>query len=61
MPKGRGREYTFKKQQDKAWATKAQQDLPVNTAINSRLLACKAQNDKLYNYAKPALRVGAYF
>jgi hypothetical protein len=26
----------------KAWATKAQQDWPINVAINSRLLACKA-------------------
>jgi hypothetical protein len=26
----------------KAWATKAQQDLPVNMAIKRRLLACKA-------------------
>jgi hypothetical protein len=40
---GRERENTpVKQHQGKAWATKAQQDLPVNMAINSRLLACKA-------------------
>jgi hypothetical protein len=31
-----------KQHQGKARATKAQQDLPINVAINSRLLACKA-------------------
>jgi hypothetical protein len=31
-----------KQQQGKAWATKAQQDLPVNMGIKSQLLACKA-------------------
>jgi hypothetical protein len=30
-----------KQQKDKAWATKAQQNLPVNMAINSRLIVCK--------------------
>jgi hypothetical protein len=29
--------------------------------INNRLLACKAERDKLYNYVKPALRVSPYF
>jgi hypothetical protein len=37
----RERETPTKKHQGKAWATKAQQDLPVNMAINSRLLICK--------------------
>jgi hypothetical protein len=37
------RERTHTKQhQAKARATKAQQDLPVNMAINNRLLACMA-------------------
>jgi hypothetical protein len=31
-----------KQQQGKVWVTKAQQDLPVNVVINSRLLASKA-------------------
>jgi hypothetical protein len=58
----RERENTpIKQQQGKAWATKAQQDLPVNVVINSRLLACKAKRDKLYNYAKPVLRVSLHF
>jgi hypothetical protein len=40
---GRERENTpIKQYQDKAWATKAQQDWPVNVAINSQLLQCKA-------------------
>jgi hypothetical protein len=39
---GRERENTpVKQHQGKDWATKAQQDWPVNMAINSRLLACK--------------------
>jgi hypothetical protein len=39
----RGRESTPPKQrQGKAWATKTQNDLPINVAINSWLLACKA-------------------
>jgi hypothetical protein len=50
-----------KQQQDKAWATKPQQDWPINMVINSWLLACKASWDKLYLYAKPALRVDPYF
>jgi hypothetical protein len=59
----REREITHlqKQQQGKAWATKTQSDLPVNVAINSRLLACKAEKDKLYNCAKHALRVSSYF
>jgi hypothetical protein len=32
-----------KQQQGKVGATKAQQDLPVNVAINSRLLECKVE------------------
>jgi hypothetical protein len=37
------RESTPSKQhQGKAWATRAQHGLPVNMAINSRLLGCKA-------------------
>jgi hypothetical protein len=32
-----------KQHQGKAWAIKAQQDLPVNVAINNRLLTCKAE------------------
>jgi hypothetical protein len=31
------------KSTSKVWATKAQQDWPVNVAINNRLLACKAK------------------
>jgi hypothetical protein len=50
-----------KQQQGKAWATNAQQDLPVNMTINSWLLASKVERDKLYNYAKPALRVSPHF
>jgi hypothetical protein len=50
-----------KEHQGKARATKAQQDLPVNVAINSRLLACKAYGEKLYLYAIPAIRVGPCF
>jgi hypothetical protein len=55
------RENTHAKQhQGKDWATKAQQDLPVNVVINSRLLVRKV-NGELYLYAKPALRVDPYF
>jgi hypothetical protein len=32
-----------KQHQGKAWETKAQQDLPINMAINSRLLPCKVE------------------
>jgi hypothetical protein len=46
-----------KQYQGKDWATKAQQDLSINVAIYSWLLACKNEVDKLYNYAKSALRV----
>jgi hypothetical protein len=45
----------------KAWATKAQQDWPVNVAKNSRFLACKAELAQALYYAKPALRVDPYF
>jgi hypothetical protein len=42
------RENTHAKQhQGKAWATKAQQDLLVNVAINNWLLVCKVSWDKL--------------
>jgi hypothetical protein len=57
----RERTHLQKQQQDKVWATKAQQDLPVNVTINSRHLACKAEKDKLYNCVKPTLRVSPYF
>jgi hypothetical protein len=30
-------------------------------AINSGLLVCEAERDKLYHYVKPALRVDPYF
>jgi hypothetical protein len=41
---GRERENIPAKQQhDKAWATKARQDLPINVPINNVLLACKAE------------------
>jgi hypothetical protein len=42
-----------KQQQSKASATKAQQDLPVNVVINSRLLVCKASWDELYTMPNP--------
>jgi hypothetical protein len=45
----------------KVWATKAQQDWPINVAINNRLLACKAKLGQALYYAKPALRVDSYF
>jgi hypothetical protein len=58
----RERESTPAKQrQGKAWATKAQQDLPVNVVINSRLLACKPYEEELYLYVIPMLRVGPNF
>jgi hypothetical protein len=57
----RERTHLQKQQQGKAWATKVQQDLPVNVAINNRLLARKAERDKLYSCAKPALRPSPYF
>jgi hypothetical protein len=50
-----------KQQQGKAWATKAQQDWPVNVAINSRLLICKAEVGGTLYYAKPVLKVDPYF
>jgi hypothetical protein len=50
----REREITPAKQyQGKAGPTKAQQDLPINVVINSRLLACKASWDKLYTMPNP--------
>jgi hypothetical protein len=45
----------------KAWASKAQQDLPVNVAINSRLLVCKAYRVNPISVHKPALIVVPYF
>jgi hypothetical protein len=58
----RERESTPVKQyQSKAWATKAQQDWPINVVINNQLLVCKAEYDKFYLYTKPALRVDPYF
>jgi hypothetical protein len=36
------RDTPAKQHQGKAWSTKAQQDLPVNVAINNFLLICKA-------------------
>jgi hypothetical protein len=49
----RERENTHVKQyQGKAWATKSQQDWPINVAINSRLLACNTSWDKLYNHVR---------
>jgi hypothetical protein len=51
---GRERENTPTKQhQDKALATKAQKDLPINVAINSQILACKAETDELYTMPNP--------
>jgi hypothetical protein len=44
----------------KAWATKAQQDWPVNVAINSWLLACKVEIGGALYYVKPELRVSPY-
>jgi hypothetical protein len=57
MPIERERTHLQKQQQNKVWVTKPQQELSINMAINSRHLACKAEEDKLYNYAKPALRL----
>jgi hypothetical protein len=58
----RERENTPAKQhQGKSSATQAQQDLPVNLAINSRLLGCEAIGEQLYLCAKPTLRVDPYF
>jgi hypothetical protein len=55
------RETPAKQQQDNAWATKAQQDWPINMAINSRLLICKTEIGEALYYAKPALKVDPYF
>jgi hypothetical protein len=50
----RGTESTPAKQhQGKDWITKAQQDWPINVAINSRLLVCKAYGDKIYTMLNP--------
>jgi hypothetical protein len=51
--------HTFKST-SKAWAAEAQQDWPINVAINNRLLACKAKVGGALYYAKSALRVGPY-
>jgi hypothetical protein len=56
----RERETSAKQQQGKAWATKAQQDWPVNVAINSQLLVCKAEIGEALYYAKLMLRVDPY-
>jgi hypothetical protein len=50
-----------KRSTSKAWATKAQQDWPINVAINSWLLAYNASWGKLYTKAKPALWESPYF
>jgi hypothetical protein len=55
------RDTPTKQHQGKVWATKAPQDLPINVAINNRLLACKVYWDKLYIYVKHALRADPYF
>jgi hypothetical protein len=57
----RERETPVKQKQGKAWATKAQQDWPVNMAINSQLLICKAELGEALYYAKPTLKVDPYF
>jgi hypothetical protein len=57
----RERETPVKQHQGKAWATKAQRDWPVNMAINSRLIVCKAEIGEALYYAKPALKVDPYF
>jgi hypothetical protein len=44
-----------------AWATKAQQDWPINVAINSWLIACKGWIGEALYYAKLTLRVDPYF
>jgi hypothetical protein len=48
------------KSTSKAWATKAQQNWPVNVAINNRLLVCNAGIGVALYYVKPALRVSPY-
>jgi hypothetical protein len=40
--KGERESTPTKQRQGKDWGTKAQQDLPINVAINSRLITCKA-------------------
>jgi hypothetical protein len=42
-----------KRSKSKSWATKAQQDWPVNVVINNRLLVCKASWGKLYTMPNP--------
>jgi hypothetical protein len=53
--------HTSLRSTSKVWATKAQQNWLINVATNIQLLACKASWDKLYLYAKLALRVAPYF
>jgi hypothetical protein len=48
------------KSTSKAWATKAQQEWPINVAINSRLLACEAELGQALYYIKLTLRVSPY-
>jgi hypothetical protein len=47
------RDTPTKQHQGKAWASKAQQDWPVNVDINSRLLICKTEMGEALYYAKP--------
>jgi hypothetical protein len=49
------------KDPQKTWATKIQQHWPINVAINSQLLVCKASKGRALYYDKPALRVSPYF
>jgi hypothetical protein len=56
----RERERHICKTKGKAWATKAQQNWPVNVAINSRLLICKAEIGEALYYAKPVPKVDPY-
>jgi hypothetical protein len=49
------------KSTSKAWATKAQQDWPINMAIDSRLLACKGWIGETLYYVELMLRVDHYF
>jgi hypothetical protein len=56
----RERDAPIKQNQGKACATKAQQDITVNIAINSRLQYARLHGKALY-YAKPTLRVSLYF
>jgi hypothetical protein len=51
----------LKRSTSKAWATKAQQDWPINVTINNRLLVCNASRGRALYYDKPTLRVSPYF